>query len=74
MFTADWGSAGSYILHSVLLLRRDATGNLCTCPQIGEYLTTGKVAVLDPANQAAEQAAKVKAAEQKATGDAFAFI
>lgn len=42
--------------------------------QIGEYLETGKIAVLDPANQAAEQAAKAKEAEQKATGDAFAFL
>lgn len=41
---------------------------------IGEFLTTGKVAVLDPANQAAEQAAKAKAAEEKAAGDAFAFM
>lgn len=43
-------------------------------PQIDEYTTTGKLAVLDPANQAAEQAANAKEAEQKATGDAFAFL
>jgi hypothetical protein len=42
--------------------------------QIGEFFTTGKVAVLDPANMAAEAEAKAAAAEEKATGDAFAFI
>ena len=44
------------------------------CMQIGEFLTTGRVAALDPANQAVEAAAKEAAAEQKATGDAFAFV
>lgn len=44
------------------------------CMQIGEFVTTGKVAALDPANQAAEAAAKAAAAEEKATGDAFAFV